>query len=993
MVAITALLLYLVTLNHWVNLRSLPVVAKVAGWDWTPPIHWPLFFLLTWPLRLLPGTIQPIALNIFTAVCSALTLGLLARSVALLPHDRTHEQRQRERSEFSLLSIRLAWLPPLLAVLVCGLELTFWEHATAVTGEALDLLIFAYLVRCLLEYRLDHRNSWLLRLAFVYGLGVANNWALIGFFPFFLIALIWIKGLSFFDPRLIFKLLLCGAIGLLLYLFLPLVWVFKSDSEFTVWEVLKADLTNQKTFLFFAPLRSRALLLALTSILPVFIMGIRWPSSFGETSVVGSVLTNFMFRTIQLVLLAACLGVALDFKLSPRGLGLGLPFLSFYYLGALAIGYYSGYVLLVFTELPRKGWHQPGISKLLNPLLRGALIVAAIAIPVALLYRNWPTIQASNGAILRSFAANIADQLPKGQAYLLSDEPSELILLEGHLRERGEAKDYVLVNTKSMQLPSYQKELRKHYGTRWPEIKNIEQAGSRLDQTIASALISAIGKTNPIIYLHPSFGYYFEKFYAEPNGPIYELHPYETNQIVPPPLTPQQFQANKSSWDKNETLLGRVERLSTLDSADARFLGNYFSRAFNTWGVYLQRANKPQEAGKAFERAERLNTNNTAALINLTFNKTVQKGKPASKESDDTLEEYLRARNMDTLLREDGKIDEPFICSRLGAGYLDQNLYHQCVEELSRTVFFQPTNLVSHLALTRAYIYGGWPDAALAELGQIRQQFQSIPATNDVELVSLESSAYFAKHDPARAESTLKKAEQDHPGDPLILQSLFAMYNEMKNYTNAIAVLDRQLTLNPTNNYVQMEKAEMFLNMEQYNESKGILDEIIKRNPTNVPALLFKSLVLTYTKSYPEVVDAAQKVLAVDPENVQATIYLGIGLMEQKDYSKATEAFTRALKKDPNNLAALRNRAIAYLRANQLDDAAKDYNSLKDLMPGSYVPFYGIAEIAEKKKDNAEAIRAYELYLKYSPTEGGPEFMEERKQVESRLKDLKEKKP
>src|SRR5689334_8856218 len=159
-----AFCLYLITLCHWVTLDSLPYVAKVAGWDWTLPYQMPLFYLLTYPFRWLPSSIQPVALNLFSAVCSALALVLLARSVALLPHDRTHEQRQRERSEFSLLSIRAAWLPPVLAALVCGLELTFWEHSTALTSEALDLLVFAYVIRCLLEFRIEQRESWLTRM-------------------------------------------------------------------------------------------------------------------------------------------------------------------------------------------------------------------------------------------------------------------------------------------------------------------------------------------------------------------------------------------------------------------------------------------------------------------------------------------------------------------------------------------------------------------------------------------------------------------------------------------------------------------------------------------------------------------------------------------------------------------------------------------------------------------------------------------------------------
>src|SRR5258707_1190142 len=83
---------------------------------------------------------------------------------------RNHDQRQRELGPFSLLSIPAAWLAPVLGVLVCTLQLTFWENATSANSlqpplgagcEMLDLLLFAYIIRGLLEFRLDQRESWL----------------------------------------------------------------------------------------------------------------------------------------------------------------------------------------------------------------------------------------------------------------------------------------------------------------------------------------------------------------------------------------------------------------------------------------------------------------------------------------------------------------------------------------------------------------------------------------------------------------------------------------------------------------------------------------------------------------------------------------------------------------------------------------------------------------------------------------------------------------
>ena len=132
-------------------------------------------------------------------MCATLTLGLLARSVAILPHDRTDAQREREHSEFSFLTSGSAWLPPVFAVLICGFQMTFWEQATNCTGEMFDLLLFAFVIWLLLEYRLDEREGRLFLAATVYGAGMADNWAMVGFLPVFVGAIIWIRRRGFFN--------------------------------------------------------------------------------------------------------------------------------------------------------------------------------------------------------------------------------------------------------------------------------------------------------------------------------------------------------------------------------------------------------------------------------------------------------------------------------------------------------------------------------------------------------------------------------------------------------------------------------------------------------------------------------------------------------------------------------------------------------------------------------------------------------------------------
>ena len=140
-----ALVVGLMTMSQSVTLDSLGVVSKVTGWDWSPKVSGPLMFLVTLPIALwVDVSNQAIALNYLTLLMAAGVIYQLARSVALLPQDRTRDQRIREQSDYSLLSLKSAWLPPVFAGLVCLLQSTFWEHATAATGEMIDCFCFRY---------------------------------------------------------------------------------------------------------------------------------------------------------------------------------------------------------------------------------------------------------------------------------------------------------------------------------------------------------------------------------------------------------------------------------------------------------------------------------------------------------------------------------------------------------------------------------------------------------------------------------------------------------------------------------------------------------------------------------------------------------------------------------------------------------------------------------------------------------------------------------
>ena len=1017
-VALGAGVLYLLTLHSWISFASLPAVSDVGGWTGEAPFEAPLLYLLTLPLRILPASAVPMAMNALAALFGALTLALLVRSVVLLPHDRTKEQRQREQTAHSLLSLPSNWVPALFAALVCGLQLSFWQHATAGTGEMLNVLLFAYVIRCLLEYRIDHKAQWLTRAVLVYAIGITNNWGMIGFLPLFGVALLWTARMRLFQDGLPLKLALNGLAGLSLYLLMPLAAVLTGSGEsFT--DVLMANLGRQKSFV--ANLFSQRLMVLVmgsTAILPLLLVSIRWPATFGDTNAAASAITTVLLRLVHFLFLAVCVYVAFDHVVSPRQLvnlpqvtGIGAPFLTFYYLGALSIGYFLGYLLLLSGREEARRWRKPSeLAKALNRGLHIGLQIAAAGVIVVLAWRNLePVFDHNKNGITHSYTKWLASNLPDGKVILFTDNDMtpQSELLRAELARSGAGNKMLLVETHQLTSPEYQMRLAKR-DTAWPELTDEVASSKHVDVFLILDRLQAISADTPIYYLHPSFGYFLEQFYLNPERGIFRLMPYptETDTLDKPPLTGQQVTFDENLADdiltKFESVAGQSESLWKNKFPDSLVITGWLSRNLNHRGVDLARNKKKKAAETLFLAACKLykgsRNGNVIAQANLrqvnpksdyAFHEDLDQLIEGNKLIDVDGDGKLTDSEIDYTLKTFGPVDESHACFQLGRDFAEKTEIRQAFHELTRaaelaTSFPDPVFFIAEMFVS----YGLSEKAKLLieRLEAMNKANPFIPG-QQIKLIRLQAGLMLARSGAAETEKFLIDQLKPYMDTVSGVNTLLEFHLDHDQNTKALALLDDWLKANPDDLDRLKVKGNLLTWLKRHDDAIALFQSALSKSNSQEKSNLNSLIAAAYTEkgdyelALKNIDDAIDRTGKQGFKFQKAVIY-----QRMNNHDDAISLLSELLENGAYNREVLAHRATSYMATNQHDNAREDYEKLREFHPDAIGIYLNLAEIAEAKSQSAEALKNYELYLKYADPESAP--AEDLQRVQTRVRQL-----
>jgi tetratricopeptide (TPR) repeat protein len=887
-VMLGTLVLYGLTVSHGVTLNSLALTAKVAGWDWQPMSSHPLFWLLTLPLRLLPAGWLAVALNLFSALCGAVTLGILARSLELLPWFRP----------VTLLNGWSARLPLLLALAMCGLEFSFWQDATAATGEMLDLLLLATAVWCLLEYRADKDARWLNGAAIVWGVGMAENWVMLFTLPLFVAALVWLLKFRFFNLRFILSMAGLGLAGFSIYALLPMangLWPGSPWSLHSAWAASWKETQDLLVSIyqgFFLSHRMITVAVLLFFLIPPLAFLVRFGDDDTKNKSPLDQMLVWFFRGVRTGILLFCVWLAFDAIFGPRRLlarqlNVALPLLTFDYLNALCVGFLAGNLLLIQRGEGSRRRRTFGrqmaqwLERAPVPLLTALLAVVVLGLGA----RNLPAILLVNRQPLTQFGELALDSLPPGGGIVVSDVPEILEVFQAAQARWRDKQDWLPLDTESLATPEYRARLERLRAGNWLVSTNRHDLmpGEMLQ------LMNRLAETNRIFYLHPSFGYFFELFYQQPAGSVFEMKRFLTNSINPPILTAETITQNEKIWDDFEPRIeslqrsaapaesplvksaGKIFRLETVVPNQLGLLKEWYSLVLDGWGVDLQRNGRLPAAERRFSQAAELNTNNWVAKINLYCNTNLQAGnKMTLANAADFASQIGSVKKLELLIGRLGPLDDPGFCFLLGNVYQESGLPRQAMQQFSRAHDLVPDALAPQFALARLAARYRMPDRAMELINHLRDVAKNMPANAgmDVQLALLEAGVWLSQTNLTRAAGVLQTVVQQHPEDALTLNRVSQAYFAFGDYTNAEQLVTRLLDREPDNVAALMIQSQILLQTTRANLAIPVLNHILSL--TNLPdAKLNRAMAYIQIQDY-----AAARSDCLELENSLSNCYL-----------------------------------------------------------------------------------------------------------------------
>jgi len=749
---------------------------------------------------------------------------------------------------------------------------------------------------------------------------------------------------GFFQPAFLRRVLLCGLAGYSLYLLSPAIQSLFSYPSVDFWTVLKGHARAQREIVGYFRKPAFAVL-AVATLLPLVVLSIHWKShsvQIADDTRLGVFFTKATGHALHALFFLGSFWLAFDPTFGPRHLAIGPSMLTYYYLSSLVFGYCAGYFLIFGLKASKA--QSPNSVRFCRSLLAKSLYSLIFLLPCLLAWRNLGQIRTTNGTLLQEYARNLYADLPPGASAVLSEQPTDLLLLHAQSSMRHYEKNALLLDAPALSSPAYHLFMARHFQSRWPSgsgqeldgSSNISQRSESGPPTIAPAaadgrgdlaesdapnrskvaadknlrppidvrpgrildLISTIAAREPLYYLYPGLGPVLELFRPEPEGCLHRLR-FRPSMGTATTLSArggQEFAGTNSSAGKDDAneqfwqrrWSGMLQQLALQTVNQSKF-----PRGLP--GTLLRRlrlASEPNATaiavGAAYSRTlncwgvqmQRLGRREAAELW---FERAVQLN-PDNLTARINLEYAQRSRRGDP-----SRVNVASVQNQFSEVFAKYDNWRQIVATDG------PVDEPSFLLRTgRVLLAGGNVRQSIPELARAAELAPDWPAPKlwlaQAYLLSEEFGTALAVSD----EIKLPSLPEDGPGLSRLMECRVRALCGLGRTNQAEACIKTFVSRFNQNNDVLLAAAELESGNRKFEAGLALLETVLEREP-NRPDLLARK---------------------------------GLAQLQLSHFDDAIRSLTTALSLTPHDDNARLYRAIACLGASQLEAARADYQEL-----------------------------------------------------------------
>jgi tetratricopeptide (TPR) repeat protein len=902
-VALLAFAVYLVTLSDGLfpGESARLAAVRLGLMPQLAPGH-ALYHLLGAPAAARPFLSAVYLLNALSALCGALCVWLLYDVV------RIALRRSVEAEDRDLPAVRLACaLGALSAAAALAFSIPFWIVSTRAHTAALDLLILLAVIRALLGYLQRGWFGLTLLATFLIGAGMAEFATMYIFAPALggaLLFLLWQR--NELRPVRILLLLLCGALGLGLYL--AAAWQFQGTigselrSQKGILSAVGALLRGQYNLIAHGLPARGWLIIVMASIVPwVTALLVARRGLNGER--------DWAYYLLHLVMTGLVAAVLLNTRLGPWGVTEGQRLLVTPYALTASL---AGYLVAYWLRLPAAWWtvEQDGIREWARRYLGGLFALPLLALIAFVPWRNLAQADGRPAGDLNAFAGDVVRSLGDRQ-WLVTDGSVDPHLLAA---ARAQGRALRLVDTQAARSSAYRQYLCRFFPDQ--RLRNLSDIG-------LVPMLEEWFRTDPTVVTNAAVMHAPELWDGAGMESVPELAYFrarvpETLEQAPEAL----LKAHEAFWTVQAPRLKRLSDNPGLPGALGRHLLRHLSLVANNLGVWMLDRDARPEAFAAFQAARRLEPDNVSALLNM----------------DDMIRNGWPGADADAIRTE---------IKRIIAG----NAAQIRLWALSR--------YYGYIRVPEAFAELGWSWALSGRRGvAISGLERAVAVASDADrgpMKQLLARLYVSQEQPEKGESIYRELLAADPGNKGALLGLARLQTQKKNYADAESLLRQAVEAGVPAQEVEVDLALLDHERGQSTQAEERLRKLLDREPDYLRGWVSLARLRIEAGNAEGAMECVARLNGLKGGAGYAAAARADLAMRENDFGAARAALEQAASATPSAVAPLEALLRLDLQQGEMRDLAEHARKLLSIEPGNPMGTYAMGVVHLRKDDYAAA--------------------------------------